>query len=129
MLTPKQQKLIEMIVENSGKRGKTKSLGSMMIEAGYSEETAKNPKQILNEEMKEELAPILLRMDEVRSRALANITDKKLEEANARDNAYIADLLTKNIQLLGGKPTESTEVKITGINYIIPNGNNPNTNA
>lgn len=111
-MTPKQQKLIEVIVENSGKKGFTKSLGTMIVEAGYSEETAKNPKQIINEEMLEELDPILSKMEKLRHRALENITDKKLEEASARDNVYVADTLTKNIQLLGGKPTENNKYEI-----------------
>jgi inactivated superfamily I helicase len=112
MLLPKQQKLIEIIVENSGKKGRTKSLGEMIIEAGYSEETAKNPKQIITEEMKLELNPIIEKMEEVRKKAISNITDKKLKDSSARDNTYIADVLTKNIQLLSGGDTEKIKVEI-----------------
>jgi len=112
MLLPKQQKLIEIIVENSGKKGFTKSLGEMIIEAGYSEETAKNPKQIITEEMKAELNPIIEKMEEVRKKAINNITDKKLKDSSARDNTYIADVLTKNIQLLTGGKTENVGVEV-----------------
>lgn len=106
-LLPKQQKLIKIIVENYGVKGNTKSLGEMMLEAGYSEESSKNPKQIITEEMQEKINPIITKMEEVRLRALNRITDEKLDSASAKDNASIADIMTKNSQLLSGGKTEN----------------------
>jgi phage terminase small subunit len=117
MLTPKQQKFVDLLIENYGVKGKTKSLGALMIEAGYSEASAINPKLIINDEMKEVISPVLDKMEKIRTKALDSITDEKLEDSNPRDNAYIVDTLTKNIQLLSGKETERSGVTINVINY------------
>ncbi len=109
MLTPKQQKLIEIVIDNYGSKGKTKTLGEMIREAGYSESTAINPKIIFTEEMQDRIKPIVEKMERVRTKAIDKITDEKLELASARDNAYVADLLTKNIQLLTGGETENVK--------------------
>ena len=105
-LTVKQQKLIEIIIDNYGNKGSTKTLGEMILEAGYAESSALNPHLIINDEILEAVNPVIEKMERVRTKALDKITDDKLELASARDNAYIADLLTKNIQLLSGKDTE-----------------------
>ena len=106
MLLPKQQKLIEIIIDNYGVKGKRKTLKEMMLEAGYSEASAVNPKIIITEEMQEVISPVVEKMERVRTKALDNITDDKLDKSSARDNVYVADLLTKNIQLLTGGDTE-----------------------
>ena len=117
MLKPKQQKFVDLLIENYGKKGKTKSLGSLMIEAGYSEASAINPKLLINDEMMETISPIINKMESIRKRALDYITDEKLENSNPRNNAYIIDTLTKNIQLLSGKETERAGVTINVMNY------------
>jgi len=113
MLLPKQQKLIEIIIDNYGKKGKRKALGEMMIEAGYSENSSLNPKLIITEEMQEIINPVIEKMEKIRTSALDRITDEKLDQGTARDNIYIADLLTKNIQLLNGGATERQGISIT----------------
>ena len=117
MLTPKQQKFVDLLIENYGKKSKTKSLGALMIEAGYSEASAINPKLLINDEMMEAISPVINKMESIRTRALDYITDEKLENSNPRDNAYIVDTLTKNIQLLSGKETERAGVTINVVNY------------
>lgn len=108
--TPKQQKLIKIIIDNYGNKGKTKTLGEMLLEAGYSESSATNPQLIINEEMQELINPIIDKMEKVRTKALDKITDEKLDAGTARDNAYVADILTKNIQLLSGGNTQNIKV-------------------
>lgn len=117
MLTQKQQKLVDLLIENYGKRGETKSLGALMIEAGYSENSAINPKLIINEEMKQAISPVLEKMEKIRTDALDVISKDKLEASSARDAVYIADTLTKNIQLLSGKETERAGIRINIVNY------------
>ena len=117
MLKPKQQKFVDLLIENYGKKGETKSLGALMIEAGYSESSAINPKLLINDEMKDAIAPVIKKMESIRTKALDSITDDKLEQANPRDNAYIADMLTKNIQLLNGGETERAGVNINIVKY------------
>lgn len=123
MFTPKQQKFVDLLIENYGAKGNTKSLGALMIEAGYSESSAINPKLILTEEMKEAINPILNKMESIRTNALDEITNEKLEKASPRDAMYIVDTMTKNIQLLNGKETERTGVTINVVSY----GNNDST--
>ena len=117
MLTPKQQKFVDLLIDNYGAKGKTKSLGALMLEAGYSESSTINPKLLITDEMKEAISPVIEKMEKIRTKALDSITDEKLEASNPRDNAYIADTLTKNIQLLSGKETERSGVTINVMNY------------
>ena len=52
---------------------------------------------------------IELTVDELkkkRRKAINSLTDDKIKETKAKDLTDIIDKLTKNIQLLGGKPTE-----------------------
>lgn len=108
--TPKQQKLIKLLMENYGKQGETKSLGELLLEAGYSEETAKNPKLILSSPTIEDgIKDFLNQLDDKRRLALTKITERKLDKAPAREVAYVLDILTKNFQLLSGGATERKE--------------------
>lgn len=112
-MTPKQTKLLELIIENYGKKGSTKPLGELIKLAGYSEASSINPKLIITEEMKTAIQPIIDKMETVRTKAIDKITDEKLSESSARDNVYIADVLTKNIQLLNGGVTERVAIDLT----------------
>ena len=49
---------------------------------------------------------IVNEMVDRREKAIQHLTDEKLEKEKAKDLTDIIDKLTKNIQLLGGKPTE-----------------------
>lgn len=109
-MTPKQTKLISLLIDNYGRKGKAKTLGELIIQAGYSPQSAHNPQIVITEEMKETLQPLIKKMETVRTNALDKITEDKLEQGSARDNAYIADILTKNIQLLNGGATERISV-------------------
>ena len=105
--TTKQAKFIQLLLENLGVKGSSKSLGDIILEAGYSETMAKNPYQILESKtIQEGLQPFIDKLDDRRKAALKHLTDKKLEKSAGRDLAYITDILTKNHQLLGGQPTE-----------------------
>lgn len=84
-----------------------------MLEAGYSEAMAKNPYQALGgKAVKEGLSDFVKMLDDKRRMAVTQITDTKLADASARDAAYIADILTKNHQLLSGEDTERQGIKI-----------------
>ena len=112
-LTPKQQKLITLISENLGKTGDTKTLGKMILEAGYSKSMSESPQQILKSHTMRYIMQEF--MDELRHKAqmsLSAITPKKLKDASARDNAAIVDTLTKNAELLSGHSTERRAINI-----------------
>ena len=78
-----------------------------MLEAGYSPESARNPKKIFQTQaVQEALTPFLQKLKSKRDMALSYITEKKLNKSNAQQSAYVFDVLTKNTELLSGKPTE-----------------------
>lgn len=121
--TQKKQKLIKLISENLGIEGFTKSMYEMMLEAGYAESSAKQQTAILTG-IKEELKPLANQLEGLRIKAIEELekNKNKFKTANLRDLVSSIDTLTKNIQLISGKPTERTEAKeITGFVIIKPN--------
>lgn len=111
--TPKQQKLIKLILDNLGNPNNTKTMGEMILEAGYSKNMADNPYQILESEtIQDGISDFMKMLDDKRRMALTKITEDKLEKSSARDNAYITDLLTKQHQLLGGGTTENVKATV-----------------
>lgn len=110
-LTPKQEKVITLMVENSRINGKSKSKGEIMREAGYSEAIQVVPSKVLNSEtIKAHLNPFIKKLEAKRDLAINEITEKKLKKAGARDTAGVLDILIKNQQLLGGNATERVEI-------------------
>lgn len=110
--TPKQQKLIKLIFENLGTPKNTKTMGELILEAGYSKAMSTNPQQIFRSEtIQDGISDFIKSLDDKRRLALKEITPKKLEKAPARENAYIVDILTKNMQLLSGGETSRVGVK------------------
>ena len=65
---------------------------------------------------------VVEQLEKKRQMAINKLTNQKLDTAMARDLTGIIDTLTKNIQLMGGKATERTE--ITGFTYIKPEAQN-----
>jgi len=110
--TPLQLNLIKIVSEylkNPPKDRKgRKSLSMMMLEAGYSKAMASKPcAAFRSEAVSSALIPIIDRIMDKRDKALEYITDDKLRVSSARDLTYVVSELTKNHQLLGGKPTEN----------------------
>ncbi|HKQ06135.1 MAG TPA: hypothetical protein VJ464_13450 [Blastocatellia bacterium] len=116
-LTEHQKKLIRLITDNLGNSGPAKTLEELMLEAGYSPESARQQSNIMAG-IRPQLEPIIEKLQTRRDRAAEAITDKKLDKASARDAAYVVDLLTKNIQLLSGKATERPNNVITGLENL-----------
>jgi hypothetical protein len=114
MATPKQKKLIKLIRENLGNPKSTKTLGELCLESGYTKATAKNAYLIFQSEaVKEGISNFVKSLDDKRKQAITHITVTKLKKAPARELAYIADILTKNHQLLSGGNTDKSEMKIS----------------
>ena len=113
MATPKQQRLIKLLLKNLGNPKSKKNLGDLIIEAGYSKASAKNPKLIFkSEDIKDGLKDFVSQLEDRRQRAITYITDSKLEKAQARDLAYIVDIFTKNHQLLSGGATSREIIEL-----------------
>lgn len=111
--TPNQARLIELVMANYGAK-KARSLHDLMIDAGYSEAAAKNPKGFLNSTaVQNGLSEFIDNLDDRRKAALRALTDKKLEVANPASLVYVLDVLTKNHQLLSGGKTGNEAIEIT----------------
>jgi len=109
--TAKQKKLLHIFSENIGMKGFTKSMYQMMIEAGYSETSAKQQTTLLAGIQKELeiIDPLANIMGELRNKAIKVLKESKdkFEKASLKDLIDSIDKLTKNIQLVSGKPTEN----------------------
>lgn len=112
-LTPKQAKLVRGVRENLRTKNKTKPMGEVMLEAGYSKNQSLKPSEILRSpKVQESLEDVLFMISNVRSMALKGITKDKIDKSTAKDNASITDIMTKNHQLLSGKSTDRQEIRI-----------------
>lgn len=112
-LTLKQQRLVKGLTESIGGKN-TKAFGEIAREAGYSKDSSENPQMILKSKaVKQSLSLLLANMDKAKAMHLAQLQrPDKVENASARDNAYIMDILVKNSQLLSGKSTSNSAIMI-----------------
>lgn len=107
MATPKQEKLIKLLLDNMGTEGETKTLKNMLSEAGYSESIQKNPYLILEgEAVQEGLADAAKDLELLRANALNELKARDISEERYADVIKAVDTLTKNHQLLTGGETE-----------------------
>lgn len=119
MATPKQEKLIKLILENLGNQDETKTMGEMLKEAGYAESIQKNPKLIFESEaIQEGLSDVVSDLEKLRSDYLNELKTRDIEKEPMRDVVKAIDTFTKNHQLLTGGDTERNTqpllVKIIG---------------
>jgi hypothetical protein len=106
-MTPKQEKLINIISENFGNKNSTKTLGEMLLEAGYTKETSENACKILESEtIQEGIKPVVNQLEAIRAKALNALEKKDPSREQFRELTSVIDVLTKNIQLLSDKPTD-----------------------
>lgn len=110
-LTEHQKKLVKLITENLGSEGPAKTLERLMLDAGYSPESARQQSNILAG-IREELQPIVQEMMDHRTEVIAQMKSK-INKAKYRDLTDALDKLTKNIQLLSGGKTASEEIRIS----------------
>ncbi len=117
-ITPKLRTLIELLMVEFGKVGKKRrTMGSLLLEAGYSPATAKNPKKIFESPhikeildrvegtFQETTKDFIEQLAEKRQMAMEALTDEKMKKSKATELTYIVDTMTKNHQLLSGKDT------------------------
>ena len=106
-MTPKQEKLINIITENYNNPNNTKLLGEMLLEAGYTEITSREPNKILESEtIQEGIKPVVNQLESIRQKALNALEKKDPSREQFRELASVIDVITKNIQLLSDKPTD-----------------------
>jgi phage terminase small subunit len=101
MATVKQKKVIDKIVGNGG------NVTKAMIDVGYSKNTAHTPQKLTESKgFIKESKPIVEQLIKQRQMAL-DMLKITIDKATYRDLTNGVDVLTKNIQLLSGKPTEN----------------------
>jgi len=114
--TEKQKMAVVAMVENGGNKGKA------LKSVGYSDAMCKTPNKVLESEgYKEARKPVLEQLESLRQQYIDQAV-KTAAEASSGDSMRGVDIITKNIQLLGGGATERVENRIDGIEYIIPGG-------
>lgn len=109
-LTEKQKKMIKLFTENIGSSKKTKTLKAMMLEAGYSESSANQQTSLLSP-IRDRMKTVVDKLEKEREEILKEMVNKR-KKANYSDLVKGLDITTKNIQLLGGKPTEIQPVLV-----------------
>jgi hypothetical protein len=107
--TDKQRKLVRLLSENLGLE-KPKTLIQILLESGYSEESARQQSTILAG-VREELAPIVKEMQDHRANVIKQMVIK-MPKADYRALTDSLDKLTKNIQLLSGGATANIAAKV-----------------
>src|SRR3990167_655707 len=115
-LTQKQDKLVDIMVDNALQKNKTKTKRKMLLEAGYTKPTTTKPSEILDSskvqaELQIRTAKTIKKMEEMRALTIAQIP-KKINKAPYNHLVNGVDIFTKNIQLLSGKATENKAINI-----------------
>ena len=94
--------------------GKTRiNLGEILRKNGYAEGTSLTPQNVTQtKSFQAEMEPVIKQMERERDRILKAMAEKDLTEVQYQHLAEVADKFTKNIQLLGGKPTENNKIEV-----------------
>ena len=102
IITPQQKRAVELFKQNT-LGGTGKSVEAILLEAGYSEESAKQQTNVMAG-IRPHLQPFMERMIAHREAVLSKM-EERIDKADYADLTRALDKLTHNIQLLGGKPT------------------------
>lgn len=106
--TPKKENLIREFSENIGRKN-PKTMTQMMLDAGYSESSARQQVAVL-ESVKPQLREMVLsRLEGLRDKAI-DLAEEKIDHARFRDLVDAIDKIIKNTQLLSGGATENLAV-------------------
>ena len=113
-ITLKQQKLIALLKQELANKKFSKTFGQLMIEAGYSPNTAEKPseKALNSPAVQDALKEFVDMLDEKARLAFGMIDKEIIKDSSGRDRAYIGDIMVKNKQLLSGNATERQSINI-----------------
>ena len=101
-ITPQQKRAVELFKQNMLSGGQ-KSFEQILIEAGYSPASARQQSNIMAG-IRPHLASFIEEMEEHREVVIERMKGK-VETADCASLVRALDVLTHNIQLLGGRPT------------------------
>lgn len=106
-------KAVAREVSEAIRKGEPVVLGKIIRSKGYSKKTSESPQRVTEtKSYKEELKPIVDQLEEERQAVIEDMKGKR-GKAKYRDLTDALDKITKNIQLLGGKPTENNKLEIS----------------
>lgn len=106
----RQQAVIDKVSESIRNNRPIRSKGNILRSAGYPESIALHPDRVFDSPtVSGPISSVISEMQKKRDMALAAITPEKVAKASGMANAMTVDILTKNIELLSGRPTEITE--------------------
>ncbi|OGI73010.1 hypothetical protein A2737_02315 [Candidatus Nomurabacteria bacterium RIFCSPHIGHO2_01_FULL_41_71] len=109
--TFKQSRVIAIVRENAGKVG---SKAEVLRQAGYGPDAVNNPERVFNSPaVKEALDPIVRKMREIRTKVLDALDEKDFSKESAFNLTMISGMLTKDSELLDGRPTSRDGYQIT----------------
>jgi mevalonate kinase len=107
-------KAVAKKVASKVRKGQKVVLGEIIKEQGYSESVSESPTKVTKTKAyKEEIQPIVDQLEKERQRIIKALKNKDLDEERYKDLVDGMDKITKNIQLLGNKPTEITKHQLT----------------
>lgn len=117
--TLRQKRVIELTKQELLRtNGIQTSKAKIIRKAGYKESLALAPQRVYDRPpVKKALSDFISSLEEKRQMAVDAITNAKLQKGNARDAAYVADVMTKNHQLLTGGATERHSLEMDDSSY------------
>lgn len=117
MASKNAKRAAEKVLETIGE-GKMISMGKILREVGYADNTADNPKLVTETEtFKSITEPFVKKLEKERDRIVLEMSLKDLDKVQYQHLVSATDTLTKNIQLLSGKETERAGVTINVMSY------------
>ncbi len=102
--------------------GKKVNLQKIQQKHGYSDKSAKAMKAKQTKTYKKTILPFASMLEKEISKIQLEMDKRDIGDEKYKDLAEVLDRLNKNLQLASGGDTE--RISITGINYVIPDGNN-----
>lgn len=104
-------KAVALKVVAKVRKGTKVNLGKIILEQGYSPNVASHPKKITEQKVYKDIVnPVVEQMQRIRAKALDALEGKKFKREKVPVLLAVADVLTKNERLLGGKATENIGV-------------------
>jgi hypothetical protein len=106
-------KAVAREVSEAIRKGQPVILGKIIRKKGYSKSTSESPQRITEtKSYKKIMKPLIDQLDEERQAVIKDMVGKR-KKAKYRDLTDALDKITKNIQLLGGKPTGNNKLEIS----------------
>lgn len=107
LITPQQKRAVELFKQNMLADG-SKSIEAILLEAGYAPESAKQQSNVMAG-IKPHLKTFIEEMEEHREVVITRMK-QKVDTAEYGELTRALDVLTRNMQLLGGKPTHNVSL-------------------